>query len=96
MNTTTLTPALDDVIEQLVTNDAPWHITDGPAGRVVVDLGHNYYARLRTDDGTVTVTLTEGWATVGETRFSHQAPAQAFLVAAHIASLADVVEVLAA
>lgn len=95
MTTHTIPRALDDVIEQLVANDAPWEIKDGFGASVRVSLGGNYYARLTADDGTVTVAFTEGWGILGETRFSHAAPAQAFLVAAHIASLADVAEVLA-
>ncbi len=76
--------------------DMPYEIKAGPAGRVIVQFVGTYCARLSEDDSTVTVTFSEGWGIIGETRFSHAAPAQAFLVAAHIASLSDVAEILVA
>lgn len=94
--TATIAPALDDVLTVMADQDTPYEVKGGPAGRVVVQFVGGYCARLSEDDSTVTVTFSEGWGILGETRFSHAAPAQAFLVAAHIASLGDVAEVLAA
>lgn len=95
MSTTTIAPALDDVLSVMADQDMPYEVKGGLYGRVVVQFVGNYNARLSEDDGTVTVRFSEGYGIIGETRFTHMAPAQAFLVAAHLASLGDVAEVLA-
>lgn len=95
-DSTAIAPTLTDgqvaVMDWLIANDAPWEVLGGPNGSLIVAFERGYTAEVTDNGEAITVALVKNGRRTGETTIGHKAPAQGFLVAAHVAALGTAVE----